>query len=625
MGIDKESAENSTVKSGSEHNSQLQQIAIIGMSGRFPKSPDLDALWRNLESGTDCVGEVDGSRWDRGFHVPGSNSPQRIYATSGGFLDRIDEFDAEFFGMSPKEARQVDPQHRLLLELAWEAMESAGIVPKSLAGSKTGVFVGISASDYATLVGHQVNAYTNIGSAISIAANRISYIFDLHGPSMSIDTACSSSLVAFHQACQSIATGACEKALVGGVNILGSFKPFAGFAQASMLSPDGRCKSFDADGKGYVRAEGGGVVLLKPYEAALRDGDEILAVVLASAVNSDGRTMGMALPSGEAQERLLRQVYADCQVKPEDVFYLEAHGTGTAAGDPIECGAIARVLGAPRTDDSVCLIGSVKSNIGHLESGAGMAGLIKVLLAIRHRTIPANLHFNTPNPKIDFEAGKLKVVAAPVALPEREKPLIFGINSFGFGGTNAHVVIEEHRPQIVAAAANDKADADLLLLSARSAESLDAMVDAHIERLAKLPAGQWNGYKATAALMREHHQHRIAVLASSASEAAQRLALLRDGEPAAGSVRLRAAANDRLGFVFSGNGPQWWGMGRELLAGSAAFRAELEAIDAIFAPLSGWSLIEMMSRPARRCADRPHRDRPAAALRPAGGAGGCPA
>lgn len=579
-------------------------IAIIGLSGRYPKSPDLDALWANLKAGRDCVGEADGSRWDLGFHTEGSHSPQRIYTRAGGFLDRIDLFDADFFGMSPREARQVDPQHRLLLELAWEAMESAGIVPASLAGSRTGVFVGISANDYATMIGHSPDAYTNIGSALSIAANRISYIFDLHGPSMSIDTACSSSLVALHQACRSIASGDCATALVGGVNILGSMRPFAGFAQASMLSPDGRCKSFDADGKGYVRAEGGGVAILKPLADAERDGDDILAVILATAVNSDGRTMGMALPSGEAQEALLRQIYDECGLGPKDVYYVEAHGTGTAAGDPIECGAISRVLGEPRADGSVCRIGSIKSNIGHLESGAGMAGLTKVLLSLRHGEIPANLHFDTPNPKIDFEAGRISVVDRPHPLPKQDAPLVFGINSFGFGGTNAHVVLQEYRPRPLASAAPEvwpEAQAegwgDLLLLSAQSPESLDRMVEQHAEALRVLSQGQFRDYRAAAALRRAKHQHRLVVAASSAAEAALRLERVRTGEAQGGVARARAAGSGRVAFCFSGNGPQWWGMGRELLAKSRIYRDEMQAIDAVFAPLSGWSLTEMMARP----------------------------
>lgn len=585
-------------------------IAIIGLAGRYPKAPDLDTLWSNLTNGVDAVTEAKGERWDIGHTVPGSTDTNRVYTAAGGFLDRIDLFDAEFFGMSPREAKQVDPQHRLMLELTWEALESAGIVPASVAGSPSGVFIGLSANDYAqlNLSGDETpNAYTNIGSAISICSNRISYIFDFHGPSMSIDTACSSSMVAIHQACQALAHGEIGMAVAGGVNILVSPRPFVGFSRASMLSPDGRCKSFDADGNGYVRAEGGGILILKRLEDAERDGDPILAVVRATAVNSDGRTMGLALPNGDAQEALLRQVYGASNVAPEEVFYVEAHGTGTAAGDPIECGAIGRVLGAPRTDGSVCHMGSVKSNIGHLESGAGIAGLTKVLLSLRHRTLPANLHFNTPNPKIEFDEWKLKVVDQPVPLPEREKPLVFGINSFGFGGTNAHMVLQEYRNDNDATPkaepARPMADWDgFLVLSGHNQGALEALVDDYIARLEQADEAQWLALRAASLRARSLHPLRLAVPADSAAQAVEELKRWREGD-VANAVAARkynatiACGTQPVAFVFSGNGPQWWGMGRELLAECAPFREALEEVDAVFAPLAGWSLIERMGKP----------------------------
>jgi len=394
-------------------------------------------------------------------------------------------------------------------------------------------------------------------------------------------------------------------ALVGGVNILASMKPWIGFAQASMLSPDGRCKSFDADGAGYVRAEGGGVVIVKPLADAERDGDPILAVILGTGVNSDGRTMGMAMPSGEAQEALLRQVYGACGVAPEQVFYVEAHGTGTAVGDPIECGAIGRVLGAPRSDGSTCLIGSVKSNIGHLESGAGIAGLTKLLLAIQHREIPANLHFNTPNPKIDFEGWKLAVVDRPIPLPDRDKPLVFGVNSFGFGGTNAHLVLQEYRPSATAApvAAETSVDpaedwSDLLLLSAHSPEALEDVATAYAGFLSEAEPNAWRNIRATVALSRARHAQRLVVAAATPQEAAQRLRSHLAGEKTSRLAKGKApAAAPKLALVYSGNGPQWWGMGRELFAESAIFRDRILEIDALFAPKAGWSLAEEMRRP----------------------------
>lgn len=578
-------------------------IAIVGMSGRYPggaNTPEL--LWDLLKSGVDAVGEAKGDRWDLGWHHPGRNRQGRVYTRAGGFLDRIDEFDAEFFGLSPREARQMDPQQRLLLELAWEAFEDAGIAPRGQAGSNTGVFVGISSNDYASLTGPGYSdAYSNTGSSFSIAANRISYIFDLHGPSVAVDTACSSSLVCAHQACTSLLAGECSMALAGGVSLLVDIRAWLGFARASMLSPTGRCRSFDAGGDGYVRSEGGGLALLKPLAAAERDGDRILGVILASGVNSDGRTMGLSMPNGEAQESLLRQVYSRCGVPPEDVFYVEAHGPGTGVGDPIECGAVGRVLGSARGNGSRCLIGSVKSNIGHLEAASGMAGLAKVLLSLRHREIPGNLHFNQPNPKIDFENWKLEVVTKATPLPERDRPIVIGINSFGFGGTNAHVAIREYRPPAARPASSAQAVAPqpgLLAISGQSAGALTAVARAYADLLRGQSADAWQNICAAAATCRSPLRHRLAVHAATAGEAVERLERYLAGQPAARLATGEAAAPAApVAFVYSGNGPQWWGMGRELLAENAAFREEIEAIDAIFAPLAGWSLIEEMRRP----------------------------
>jgi phthiocerol/phenolphthiocerol synthesis type-I polyketide synthase C len=577
-------------------NMNHNHIAIIGMSGRYPDGANTPAkLWDTLRSGKDAVTEAKGDRWDDGWHHPDANRPGRVYTKAGGFLDRIDGFDAEFFGLSPREARQVDPQQRLLLELAWEAHEDAGIAPRSRAGSHTGVFVGISSNDYASLVGPEwPDAYSNTGSSFSIAANRISYFFDFHGPSVAVDTACSSSLVCIHQACQALLSGECSTALAGAVSILMHIRPWLGFAKASMLSPNGRCKSFDASGDGYVRSEGGGLVLLKRLGDAERDGDRILGVILGTGVNSDGRTMGLSMPNGEAQEALLRTVYGQAGVKPEDVFYVEAHGTGTAVGDPIECGALGRFIGAPRPDGSKCLIGSVKSNIGHLEAASGIAGLTKVLLALKHREIPANLHFNTPNPKIDFENWKLQVVTEPTQLPTGRTAII-GINSFGFGGTNAHMIVSEYQATVQ----NPAPDASgVLVLSAQSDTALKAVAREYAELLRRQDSGSWLDLCAAAATTRTMLRNRIAVLASNKIEAAEKLEAYLAEQSAAGiAAGSSASAVNPIAFVYSGNGPQWWGMGRELLATNAIFRAEIEAIDAIFAPLAGWSLIDEMARP----------------------------
>jgi len=582
--------------------SNRRGIAIIGISGRYPGGANnVSQLWANLKAGVDGVSEARGDRWDLGHHHPDSARPDRVYTRAGGFLERIDSFDNEFFALSPREAKQVDPQQRLLLELAWEALEDAAIPLNKIAGSDAGVFIGISSNDYSSLKGPGgPDAYSNTGSAFSIAANRISYFLDLHGPSVAMDTACSSTIVGVHQACISLLAGDCSLALVGGISLLIDIQPWLGFSKASMLSPTGRCKSFDASGDGYVRSEGGGIAILKPLEDAERDGDKIYGVIVGSAINSDGHTMGLSMPNVEAQEQLLRKVYASCGIAPEDVVYVEAHGTGTAVGDPIECESIGRVLGQPRTDGSACLIGSVKSNIGHLEAASGMAGLTKAVLCLHHGEVPGNLHFNTPNPKIKFDEWKLGVVTGNTPLPKRETPNVIGVNSFGFGGTNAHLAIQEYRPNTpkTDSAAPDSQWQKVLLLSASSPAALQALAATYASFLRDNSSESWKAVCAAAALCRSHLRYRLAVSADSALDAANRLDKYLAGETllrlATGSC---ASETQPIAFVYSGNGPQWWGMGRELMASNAEFRAAIEEIDSFFHPMAGWSLVEEMDRP----------------------------
>ena len=378
----------------------------------------------------------------------GSGRAREILFTVGRVHHGIDEFEPECFGISPREAAYIDPQQRLLLEVAWEAVEDAGYPADALAGTRTGVFIGISTSDYANIQTNPyklegLDAHTATGSANSIAANRISYCLNLLGPSFAVDTACSSSLVAVHLARRSLLNGECELALVGSVNVLLTPGPFALFSAASMLSPTGRCKAFDASADGFVRAEGAGAVLLKPLGKALEDNDPVHALLVGSGVNQDGRTSGISFPSQSSQEALLNAVLRDAGVSPHDVCYVEAHGTGTAVGDPVEATALGNVFGTPRANDHPCVIGTVKTNIGHLEAGAGMAGLIKTCLMLQHRKIPPNLHFNQPNPNIDFDRLHIRVPRSEEPLPE-PGPVVLGINSFGFGGTNAHVLVREH-------------------------------------------------------------------------------------------------------------------------------------------------------------------------------------
>ena len=361
-------------------------------------------------------------------------------------MDGIDRFDAAFFGISPARGGGDGPPAAILLELTWEALEDGAQVPERLAGSDCAVFVGISGTDYAnSRIDDRgaTSAYMMTGGTLSIAANRISYVFDLHGPSMAVDTACSSSLVALHQACESIWRGEASSALAGGIHILLTPYNFVGFSKAAMLSPTGRCRAFDASGDGYVRAEGGAVLYLKALSQARRDLDPIHAVIVGTAVNSDGRTNGLSMPSAEAQASLLRGAYSLTGISPEELVYVEAHGTGTAVGDPLEAAAIGNSLGKCRNGRALP-IGSVKTNVGHLEPASGMAGLLKGVLALEHRAIPASLHFDTPNPNIPFEELNLLVVSEYTELPANGAPLVIGVNAFGFGGTNAHVVLREH-------------------------------------------------------------------------------------------------------------------------------------------------------------------------------------
>ncbi|MGA0034252.1 MAG: type I polyketide synthase, partial [Burkholderiales bacterium] len=421
-----------------------KRVAIIGYSYRLPGSSPAD-FWSALLAGKDLVTQVPADRWaqDSYWH-PQKSHPGTSYTFAAGSIGDISGFDAAFFGISPREAAQMDPQQRLLLELSWEALENAGIRPSALRGSGCGVFIGISSVDYSfrfveDLAATEPAAAT--GTANSISANRISYALELPGPSMSIDPACSSSLIAFHLACRSIATGESVQAITGGVSLHMHPYGFVTFSKASMLSQKGRCNVFDAAGDGYVRSEGAGIFVLKDHDQALADGDPIIAVVAGSATNSDGRKSGLTVPSINAQVALLEQAYADAGIKPSDIDYVEAHGTGTAVGDPVETHALGIALGQHRSRDNPLLIGSVKSNIGHLEAASGAAGLIKALHSIENRAVPATIHLRNPNPNIRFDEWNLRVLTAATPL-KQEGRLVLGVNSFGFGGANAHVILE---------------------------------------------------------------------------------------------------------------------------------------------------------------------------------------
>ncbi|WP_234783331.1 beta-ketoacyl synthase N-terminal-like domain-containing protein, partial [Mycolicibacter heraklionensis] len=455
-----------------------EPIAVIGLGCRFPgdiNSPD--AMWQFLLDGGNAVTEVPADRWAP-FDDGSAETSNAIARTTrwGSFLRDIAAFDADFFDISSREAVKMDPQQRLLLEVAWEALEHAGIPATSLRRSQTGVYVGASITEYgchASADLPSVDAWSNAGGALSIIANRLSYFLDLRGPSVTVDTACSSSLVALHLACRSLRTGECETAIAGGVNLLMSPAVFRGFDQSGALSTTGACHAFDADADGFVRGEGCGVVVLKRLSVARQDGDRVLAVVRGSAINQDGHSNGLLAPNPAAQMAVLRSAYADAGIAPQEVDYVETHGTGTLLGDPIEAKALGTVLGRGRSPEAPLLLGAAKSNLGHLEAAAGMVGFIKTVLAVQRGRIPKNLHFNTPNPHITFEQMRLKVVAEHQDWPSSDHPRRAGISSFGFGGTNAHVVIEQAPPAKITAREVDPA-VTTLVVSARTPERIAA-------------------------------------------------------------------------------------------------------------------------------------------------------
>ncbi|HEX6047365.1 MAG TPA: beta-ketoacyl synthase N-terminal-like domain-containing protein [Pyrinomonadaceae bacterium] len=580
-----------------------EPVAIIGIGCRLPGANNADAFWQLLREGIDAITEVPADRWDaRAFYsadpVP---PPGKMNTRWGGFLDQVDQFDAAFFGIAPREATHMDPQQRLLLEVAWEALEDAGQVPQRLAGTQAGVFIGVATSEYSSMQLNQpgrIDAYASTGGAMSIVANRLSYFFDFRGPSMAVDTACSSSLVAIHLACQSLWRGESTLALAGGANLILSPAVTVSFSQASATSRDGRCKAFDAGANGIVRGEGVGVVVLKPLSRAVADGDEIYAVIKGSAVTQDGKSNGITAPSMAAQEAVLSAALHDAGISPAKVQYVEAHGTGTLLGDPIEAKALGNVLAADRTSEQACVIGSVKSNIGHLEAAAGMASLIKVALAIKHKAIPPSLHLNEPNPLIPFDTLRLRVQQTLGPWPDMDGPAIAGVSAFGFGGTNAHIVLEEAPAKSVTAPVETDEEPVrpyLLPISAQSPEALRSLALAYQQFLnsAESDSISLKSICQMAAVRRQHHDQRLAVVARSRQEMAERLESSINGRSREQNLSpLSAGRHRKVVFVCSGYGGQWWGMGRELLKQEPVFRAAVVQCDELLREYVDWSLVE---------------------------------
>jgi len=574
-----------------------EPIAIVGAACRLPGAPDLESFWTMLLAGTDAVSEIPDDRWNKAqlFH-PEKGQRGKAYTFAAGVLGDVSQFDPAFFGISPREATQMDPQQRLLLELAYEAIEDAGLDAAHLAGEPVGVFVGGSSWDYLNLnLGDPstTDAYSMIGVTLCSLSNRISYAFDLHGPSFTVDTACSSSLVALHQACEAMRAGQIGMAMVGGVSLLLAPQSYVGFCAASMLSPKGRCHAFDARADGYVRAEGGGLVILKPLGQALAAGDPIRAVIRGTGVNSDGRTTGLSLPNREAQAALLDQVYSRFGLDPVDLAYVEAHGTGTPAGDPIEAGALGEILGNRRPKPLT--IGSVKTNIGHLEAGSGMAGLLKAMLVAERGTIPPSLHCETPNPNIPFADLNLQLAPKATAVKKGPNPYLVGVNSFGFGGTNAHAVLESPDPQPVPSRESDES-LPPFLLSARSDAALRALAATWRARVAETSPEAMPALLRGLALKRTQHKRRLVIPAETQPALIEALDAFLESKPTSLTATNTAVAG-KIGFVFSGNGSQWAGMAADAIGASPLFRDALAKVDAVLLPHLGWSVRESLDAP----------------------------
>ena len=572
-------------------------VAIVGLAFRFPGDlGEETGFWDALKSKRDLVTQIPDDRWAVAELQHNKRpEPGRSITFSAGVLSRIDEFDAGFFGISPREAASLDPQQRLLLELSWEAMENAGAPPSTLSGTDCAVYVGISGLDYGTRGLDDLAAmspHSMTGNTLSIAANRLSYVFDLRGPSLAVDTACSSSLVALHHACRALQTGEASAALVGGINLLLHPYPFVGFTKASMLSAEGRCKAFDASGNGYVRAEGGAVLLLKPLAQAMIDGDDIQAVILATGINADGaRKTGITIPSRDGQAELMRNVLAKTNLSARDIDFVEAHGTGTMVGDPIEAAAIGAVYGQGR--DKPLPIGSVKANLGHMEAASGMAGLVKAILALKNRALPAQIHLDTPNPNIDFSGLNIQPVTEYQPL-EKEAPLVAGVNSFGFGGANAHVLLREHRHDEEKAYTPEALPP--LFLSARTDAALRALASQYAERLKNSSPTDYYDIAYAATHRRDRLEKRLALHADAPEEAVEKLAAYAQGGAPDGLVlEDRLPVPGGVAFVYSGNGAQWVGMGLRLMAESPAFADMLADLDARMQPIAGFSLLAELS------------------------------
>ncbi|MEO0540609.1 MAG: SDR family NAD(P)-dependent oxidoreductase, partial [Cyanobacteria bacterium P01_A01_bin.105] len=580
---------------------KTEPIAIVGLGCRFPGANGPEAFWKLLVNGQDAISRVPIDRWDaNAYYDPDPDTPGKIVTREGGFVDYLKDFDAPFFGISPREAASLDPQQRLMLEVSWEAMEHAGLVPAQWIKRPVGVFVGISSHDYSQYLStrstDEIDAYLATGNAHSVAAGRLSYTLGFTGPSLVVDTACSSSLVALHLACQSLRNQECEVALAGGVNRILAPEFSINFSKAHMLAPDGRCKTFDAAADGFSRGEGCGVVVLKRLSDALERGDSILALVRGSAVNQDGRSSGLTVPNGPSQQAVIRRALAAGNVKPEQIDYIEAHGTGTALGDPIEVGALGAVFADSHTHQNPLKLGSVKTNVGHLEAAAGIAGLIKVVLSMQHKVLPPHLHFHQPSPHIDWSSLPVKVVdrLSDWNLDDQETSRFAGVSSFGFSGTNAHVVLASAPSQAISSEdspeyKSGKTVSHLLTLSAKGPEALKALAEQYVDQLKQTNASLQDLCWSTWAL-RSHHPYRLAIATDSLTDASIQLTDFLQQSPPVERARSR---HPKITFLFTGQGAQYIDMGRQLYDSEPLFRQTLDRCESILKE-EGLSLFDIL-------------------------------
>jgi acyl transferase domain-containing protein len=536
----------------------MEPIAIVGIGCRFPKAKNPEAFWQLLCNGIDAIAPIPKERWDiDAFYDPSPNAPGKMNVRWGGFLEEVDRFDAEFFGMSADEVEHTDPQQRLFLEVAWEALEDAGIAPTSLAGSRTGLFVGMCTVDYHRLLYKKfscIGPHSGTGTTLCVAANRLSYLLDLRGPSMAIDTACSSSLVTVHLACQSLRSGESDLCLAGGVNLILSPDSTISSSQTGMLSVEGRCKTFDAAADGYVRGEGCGVIVLKRLSDAVRDNDNILALIRGSAANHNGLSNSLSAPNGLAQQAVIRQALANGNVHPSQISYVDAHAVGTAIGDAIEFKAIKTVLMEGREPDNLCWIGSVKTNIGHLEAAAGISALIKVVLSLKHKTIPPHLHLNELNPYISLEGTPLSIPNVTQEWSRDGKSRFAGVSAFGFGGTNAHVILEE-APNKQLSAIGDQLPLrthHILTLSAKNDIALREMVQRYDEFLVSHPDVSLEDVCFTSNIGRSHFDYRLCIVTSKITQLRQQLNDFITEKETDGLLqgRVRGRKRPKVAFVF---------------------------------------------------------------------------